>query len=192
VQARPSGESHRFWHRVIDSTPRPAKTVGRCRRLLLSRTRFPADRRSKIPAFYLRCRVSPRPSSSALRARCAAMALCMLVGAGVTTRAQGSSAAGTPQRAEARQSQETHDVQRRIPRQQALLTAGLDGIVHGSAAGSGEARAVAGARIVLKNLQSGHAISDTANAEGVFRVVSIPPGHYAFGVEAEGFAPFMI
>jgi hypothetical protein len=120
------------------------------------------------------------------------MVLCMLAGTGVVVRAQDTGATSTPQQAEAQQSRETRDVQRRIPRQQALLTAALDGIVRGSSSGGGEARPVVGARIVLRNVQTGQSIPEATNGEGVFRVVSIPPGHYALRAEAEGFAPFAI
>src|SRR5215475_10524243 len=92
----------------------------------------------------------------------------------------------------AQESRETRNVQRRIPRQQALLTAALDGIVRGTPAAGGEARPVAGARITLRNLQSGQAASEYANGEGVFRVLSIAPGHYELRVEAENFSPFAI
>jgi hypothetical protein len=120
------------------------------------------------------------------------MALWILAGAGVCSGAQQTGGPGAPAQTGAEQSREARGVGRRIPRQQALVTAALDGIVRGTPAGGGEARPVAGARIVLGGAGGGPPISDLANGEGVFRVVSIPPGHYALRVEAEGFQPFAI
>jgi carboxypeptidase family protein len=141
----------------------------------------------------MRCCVSPRPSSCALRAGRFAMALCMVASMGVTVRAQETGAAsGAAGQAQAQQSRETRGAQQRIPRQQALVTAAVDGIVRATPASGGEPRPVAGARVLLKSLQSGQTTSEGANGEGVFRVVSIPPGHYQLLVEAEGFAPFAI
>src|SRR5262249_52211619 len=143
--------------------------------------------------FSLRCRVSPRPSSCPHRAWHCALALFLLAGTGVTARAQDGTSAPAPPQAQAQQSRETRGVQQRIPRQQALLTAALDGMVRAPAANGGEARPVAGARIALRNLQGCQRVPpEAANGEGVFRVVSIPPGHYELRVEAEGFAPFVI
>jgi hypothetical protein len=120
------------------------------------------------------------------------LALFLLVGAGVAVRAQDGAPPAPPQ-AQAQQSRETRGAQQRIPRQQALLTAALDGIVRTDPASGGEAKPVAGARIALRNLQgSGPVPPEAANGEGVFRVVSIPPGHYELRVEAESFAPFVI
>jgi carboxypeptidase family protein len=137
--------------------------------------------------------VSPRPSSCALRAGRFAMALSMVASMGVTVRAQETGAAsGAAGQAQAQQSRETRGAQQRIPRQQALVTAAVDGIVRATPASGGEPRPVAGARVLLKSLQSGQTTSEGANGEGVFRVVSIPPGHYQLLVEAEGFAPFAI
>jgi carboxypeptidase family protein len=121
------------------------------------------------------------------------MALSMVASMGVTVRAQETGAAsGAAGQAQAQQSRETRGAQQRIPRQQALVTAAVDGIVRATPASGGEPRPVAGARVLLKSLQSGQTTSEGANGEGVFRVVSIPPGHYQLLVEAEGFAPFAI
>ena len=80
---------------------------------------------------------------------------------------------------------------RRIPRQQALTTAALDGTVREQAADSA-ARPVAGARIMLRNLQTGQVSAATASGDGVFRMLLLIPGNYEFRVEADGYAPLSI
>ena len=68
---------------------------------------------------------------------------------------------------------------RRIPRQMALTTAALDGTVREQAAGN-TARPVVGARIALRNLQTGQVSSSTASGDGVFRMLLLMPGNYEF------------
>ena len=80
---------------------------------------------------------------------------------------------------------------RRIPRQQALTTAALDGTVHEQAA-EAAARSVAGARITLRNLQTGQVSATTAGGDGVFRMLLLPPGNYEFRAEADGHEPLAI
>ncbi len=80
---------------------------------------------------------------------------------------------------------------RRIPRQQALSTAALDGTVREQAADN-TARPVVGARITLRNLQTGQVSSATASGDGVFRMLLLLPGNYQFHVEAGGYAPLSI
>jgi Carboxypeptidase regulatory-like domain len=79
----------------------------------------------------------------------------------------------------------------RIPRQQALTTAALDGVVRQSSPAS-EPRPVAAARITLRNLQTGQVLSAISTAEGVFRILPVPPGHYELRVEPEGALPFSL
>jgi len=79
----------------------------------------------------------------------------------------------------------------RIPRQQALSSGAVDGIVRQTVSPA-EQRPAAGARVTLRNLQTGQTTVATASAEGVFRVVPLIPGHYEFRVEAEGLSPFML
>lgn len=75
----------------------------------------------------------------------------------------------------------------RIPRQQALTSAALDGTVLEAQTRS-DRRPVSGARILLRNLQSGEESRAAANGEGVFRVLLLQPGHYEVRVQAEGYA----
>src|SRR6266436_716734 len=79
----------------------------------------------------------------------------------------------------------------RIPRQQALTTAAIDGVLR-EVISTNEARPVAGAQLALRHLQSGQVTRAASSVEGVFRVLPLAPGRYEFRVEAEGFAPFII
>ncbi len=79
----------------------------------------------------------------------------------------------------------------RIPRQQALTTAAVDGVLRETIAAN-ETRPVATAQVTLRQLQSGQVVRASASVEGVFRILLLSPGHYEFRVEAEGFAPFII
>jgi Carboxypeptidase regulatory-like domain len=80
---------------------------------------------------------------------------------------------------------------RRIPRQQALTIAALDGVVR-EAALPGSARPVAAAQLTLRNLQTAQVLRAVTSGEGVFRFLLVPPGHYELSVEAENYAPFAI
>ena len=79
----------------------------------------------------------------------------------------------------------------RIPRQQALITAAVDGTVREAAPG-GEQRPVGGAQIRLTNLQSGIEKQATTNGEGVFRLLLLAPGHYSVRVSAEDYADLQL
>jgi hypothetical protein len=79
----------------------------------------------------------------------------------------------------------------RIPRQQALTTAAVDGVLR-EAISPTESRPVAAAQLMLRDLQTGQIVRAAPSAEGVFRILLLPPGHYEFRVEAEGYAPFAI
>ena len=79
----------------------------------------------------------------------------------------------------------------RIPRQQASTTAAVDGDVRETIS-LNETRPVAVAQLTLHNLQTGQIVRASTSAEGVFRVLLLPPGHYEFRAEAEGYAPFAI
>ncbi len=79
----------------------------------------------------------------------------------------------------------------RIPRQQALTTAALDGVLRETIAPN-EFRPVAVAQLTLRDLQTGKILRVPSSVEGVFRLLLLSPGHYEFRVEAEGYAPFLI
>lgn len=81
--------------------------------------------------------------------------------------------------------------ERRIPRQQALTTAALDGTVRETVSPA-ESRPVPAASITLRNLQSGEITRGSATSEGVFRILLLPPGHYELRVEAERYLPFIL
>ncbi|HWY07774.1 MAG TPA: carboxypeptidase regulatory-like domain-containing protein, partial [Candidatus Acidoferrales bacterium] len=89
--------------------------------------------------------------------------------------------------------QEVHEAgpPRRIPRQQALTTAALDGTVREQVA-DGVMRPVGGARIQIRNLRTGQVSTTRTAGEGVFRLLLLPPGGYEFRAEAEGYEALTI
>jgi Carboxypeptidase regulatory-like domain len=81
--------------------------------------------------------------------------------------------------------------QQRIPRQQALTTAALDGRVR-EAIPRNESRPVAAAELTLRNLRTGQLLNAVTSGEGIFRIVPVVPAHYELRVEAENYAPLDI
>lgn len=84
----------------------------------------------------------------------------------------------------------------RIPRQQALTTSALDGVVR-DAGFSNIIVPVPGARLLLRDLQTGQTFNQTSpgqttSGEGVFRVFPLPPGRYELRVEAQDYATFVL
>ncbi len=118
------------------------------------------------------------------------IAVCVLAGLSAGGDAIAQQPAATPP---ASSQQEMREVgpQRRIPRQQALTTAALDGTVREQTSDSA-ARPVGGARIQIRNLQTGQVNTTLATGEGVFRLLLLPPGAYELRAEAEGYAPLTI
>lgn len=78
---------------------------------------------------------------------------------------------------------------KRIPRQQALTSSAIDGVLREQVSENAY-RPVAGARIQLKNLQTGQMLSAQAAGDGVFRIVPVVPGTYELEVQATGYAAF--
>jgi hypothetical protein len=74
----------------------------------------------------------------------------------------------------------------RIPRQQALNTTALDGVVRSSVI-AGASTPIPGALLTLRNLRDGQLVSTTANGEGLFRIFPLPPGQYELRAEAAGY-----
>jgi hypothetical protein len=138
----------------------------------------------------LSSRTSRRVSGSAragLGMLLAIVGLARASGAQQSTAGQQPSAGG---QATVQKSSEPAAAQR-IPRQQALTTAAVDGVLRETASAS-EARPVGAAQLTLRHLQSGQVVRAAPSGEGVFRFLLLPPGHYEFRVEAEGYAPFVI
>jgi hypothetical protein len=79
----------------------------------------------------------------------------------------------------------------RIPRQQALLSAALDGVVRESISAS-DSRPITAAQLTLRNLATGQMLRTTTSSEGIFRIVPAPPGRYELRVDAESYAPLTI
>jgi hypothetical protein len=98
--------------------------------------------------------------------------------------------AAAPAQSSAKESREQGPTQR-IPRQQAQNTAAVDGVVR-EASAQGNAIAISGARLTLRNLESGQVLTVTTSAEGVFRFFPLTPGKYELRVEAENYAPFVV
>src|SRR5208282_4794793 len=80
---------------------------------------------------------------------------------------------------------------KRIPRQQALSSSAVDGIVREQVS-EGVYRPVATARIQLKNLQTGQPLSLLTGGDGAFRIVPVVPGSYELDVQAAGYATFHV
>jgi hypothetical protein len=80
---------------------------------------------------------------------------------------------------------------KRIPREQALMTAALDGVVREQLPESAP-RAIAGARILLRNIQTNQGVTTVCSGEGVFRIFPLAPGSYELRVEATGYSSLVI
>jgi len=129
---------------------------------------------------------SPKPGLAAL----ARVAVCVLAGLAGGDDAIAQQPAATPS---ASSTQEMHEAgpPRRIPRQQALTTAALDGTVREQVSDS-TTRPVGGARIQIRNLQTGQVSATLTAGEGVFRLLLLPPGGYELRAEADGYAALTI
>ena len=80
---------------------------------------------------------------------------------------------------------------RRIPREQALTTSAIDGVVREESEQS-ISRPIPGARITLRNTQTNVSQSAVSSGDGVFRIFPVPPGSYELRVEADGYSPFLV
>src|ERR1700690_4113934 len=80
---------------------------------------------------------------------------------------------------------------KRIPRQQALTTAALDGVVREKISDSAM-RPVVAARIHVRNLQTGQESVAVSSGDGLFRIFPLAPGGYEMRVEASGYAAFQV
>jgi hypothetical protein len=117
------------------------------------------------------------------------VAACLLVGLAPGDAFAQQPAALTP--APSQQEMREASPPRRIPRQQALTTAALDGTVREQVSDSA-GRPIAGTRIQIRNLQTGQVNTTLATGEGVFRLLLLPPGGYEFRAEADGYAALAI
>jgi len=116
--------------------------------------------------------------------RLARVAACLLAGAATGRETVAQQPAAPASSSE----QQTHEAgpPRRIPRQEALTTAALDGTVREQVS-EGVMRPVGGARVQIRNVQTGQVNTTLATGEGVFRLLLLPPGGYELRVEAEGY-----
>jgi len=118
------------------------------------------------------------------------VAACLLAGIAVGGEAIAQQPASLPPGSSQQQSHEAGPP-RRIPRQQALTTAALDGTVREQVSDSA-GRPIGGARIQIRNLQTGQVNTTLTTGEGVFRVLLLPPGGYELRAEAEGYEALTI
>lgn len=79
----------------------------------------------------------------------------------------------------------------RIPRQQTLNAAALDGVVRGTSTQASQAP-VAGAILSLRDLASGAITGIPVTAEGVFRFYPLIPGDYSLSIQAQGYVDFVL
>ncbi len=118
------------------------------------------------------------------------VAACLLAGIAVGGEAIAQQPASSPPGSSQEQSHEAGPP-RRIPRQQALTTAALDGTVREQVSDSA-GRPIGGARIQIRNLQTGQVNTTLTTGEGVFRLLLLPQGGYEFRAEAEGYEALTI
>jgi Carboxypeptidase regulatory-like domain len=78
---------------------------------------------------------------------------------------------------------------RRTPREQALTTAALEGVVREQTA-QPEPRPIGGARILLLNSQTKQETQSVTSGEGVFRIFPVASGSYELQVQANGYSSF--
>jgi Carboxypeptidase regulatory-like domain len=79
----------------------------------------------------------------------------------------------------------------RIPRQQAFLTAAVDGVVREHVF-EAAARPIPGAKIQLRELASGKVTTTLTSGDGAFRILLLAPGAYQASVEADGYTTLQI
>src|SRR5258708_35472202 len=118
------------------------------------------------------------------------VAACLLAGIAVGGKAIAQQPASSPPGSSQQQSHEA-EPPRRIPRQLALTTAALDGTVREQVSDS-TGRPIGGARIQIRNVQTGQVNTALTTGEGVFRVLLLPPGGYELRAEAEGYEALTI
>src|SRR5258707_3828176 len=118
------------------------------------------------------------------------VAASLLAGIAVGGEAIGQEPASSPPGSSQEQSHEAGPP-RRIPRQQALTTAALDGTVREQVSDSA-GRPIGGARVQIPKLQTGQVNTTLATGEGDFRVRLLPPGGYELPAEAEGYESLTI
>jgi hypothetical protein len=82
---------------------------------------------------------------------------------------------------------------KRIPRERALTTAAIDGVVREGMRGErGENRPIPGARVEARNATTQQEIDVLASGDGVFRIFPLAPGAYEILVERAGYGALSI
>ena len=80
---------------------------------------------------------------------------------------------------------------KRIPREQALTTAALDGVVREQVSPS-VTRPIAAVLLTLRNAKTNQSISAVSSGDGVFRIFPLAPGAYELSVEASGYSSLSV
>jgi len=173
---------------VIECSHVLGKVVAACRVMMLARTRIRNGDSNRSGqrmhrAFF-------RLLRRGLSARHFAALLVVPAYSLLPAFSQVSSPLQTPPQSTVQESREPGASQR-IPRQQALTTAALDGIVR-EAVSAAESRPVGMAEVTIRNLQSGEARQVRSSVEGVFRILLLVPGHYEIRIAAESHTPLLI
>ena len=76
--------------------------------------------------------------------------------------------------------------QQQLPGKAAQKTGAIEGVVR-----DGNGRAVGSATAVLRNLATGDIRKTATTAEGIFRLLDVPPGKYELGVAGAGYQTFV-
>jgi Carboxypeptidase regulatory-like domain len=80
------------------------------------------------------------------------------------------------------QAQSQSAPQQRLPQAKPIRTGAIEGTIRDTSG-----HAVVGATVSLRNLDTGEAREQTASADGVFRLVDLPPGHYELKIAHDGY-----
>jgi hypothetical protein len=80
---------------------------------------------------------------------------------------------------------------KRIPREQALTTTALEGIVREQST-QADSRPIGGAHIRLRNVDTKQETEGLSSGDGVFRIYPLVPGNYDVQIEASGYSSFSI
>ena len=131
-----------------------------------------------------------RPAPRIRSARLAWVGVCLAAALGCGDAAIAQQQTAPPQASTEQQTREVGPP-RRIPRQQALTTAALDGTVREQTADS-TMRPVAGARIQARHLTTGRVSTTMTSGDGVFRMLLLLPGEYEFHAEADEYEALSI